>query len=77
MIISVTIGATEIVATSLRKNLEAIPGTRSIDSLHQAAVLGTSYIIRKVLLQCETGSLRGGGHRWFKGSTGKKACDRR
>jgi hypothetical protein len=32
--------------------------------------------IRKVL-NCETLSLGGGGHRWFKRSTRKKACDKR
>jgi hypothetical protein len=37
----------------LRKNLEAIPGKHSIDSLQKTAVLGTSHIIREVL-QCET-----------------------
>jgi hypothetical protein len=45
--------ATGIVTKSLRKNLEAVPGKHSIDSLQQTAVLGTSHIIRKVL-QCET-----------------------
>jgi hypothetical protein len=35
-----------------------------------------SHIIRKVL-QFETGSLSGGGHRWFKGSAGKNFCDKR
>jgi hypothetical protein len=60
----------------LRKNLEAIPGKHSIDSLQQTAILGTSHIILKVL-QCETSSLSGGGHRWFKRSTRKKACDKR
>jgi hypothetical protein len=40
------------------------------------AVLETSHIIRKVL-QCGTGSLSGGGHRWVKGGTGKKAWDKR
>jgi hypothetical protein len=49
----VIIGATGIVTKSLRKNLEAIPGKPSIDSLQKTAVLGTSHIIRKVL-QCET-----------------------
>jgi hypothetical protein len=34
------------------KNLEAVPGKHSIDSLQKTAVLGTSHIIRKVL-QCE------------------------
>ena len=36
----------------LRKNLEAIAGEHSIDSLQKTAILGTSHIIRKVL-QCE------------------------
>jgi hypothetical protein len=53
MIIPVIIGATGIVTKSLRKNLEAIPGKHSIDSLQQTALLGTSHIIQKVL-QCET-----------------------
>jgi len=51
-IIPVIIGATGIVTRSLRKNLEAVPGIHSIDSLKKTAILGTSHIIRKVL-QCE------------------------
>ena len=51
-IIPIIIGATGIVTRSLRKNLEAVPGKYSIDSLQKTAVLGTSHIIRKVL-QCE------------------------
>jgi len=51
-IIPVIIGATGIVTRSLRKNLEAVPGKNSIDSLQKTAILGTSHIIRKVL-QCE------------------------
>jgi hypothetical protein len=51
-IMPVIIGATGIVTRSLRKNLEAVPGKHSIDSLQKTAVLGTSHIIRKVL-QCE------------------------
>ena len=51
-IIPVIIGATGIVTRSLRKNVEAVPGKHSIDSLQKTAVLGTSHIIRKVL-QCE------------------------
>jgi len=51
-IVSVIIGATGIVMRSLRKNLEAVPGKYSIDSLQKTAILGTSHIIRKVL-QCE------------------------
>jgi len=41
-----------IVTRSLRKNLEAVPGKHSIDSLQKTAILGTLHIIRKVL-QCE------------------------
>ena len=41
-----------IVTRSLKKNLEAVPGIHSIDSLQKTAILGTSHIIRKVL-QCE------------------------
>ena len=52
-IISVKTGATGIVTRSLKKNLEAVPGKHSIDSLQKTAILGTSHIIRKVL-QCET-----------------------
>ena len=51
-IVPVIIGATGIVTRSLRKNLEAVPGKHSIDSLQNTAILGTSHIIRKVL-QCE------------------------
>jgi len=52
-IIPEVIGATRIVTKILRKDLEAIPGKRSIDSLQKTAILETSHIIRKVL-QCET-----------------------
>jgi hypothetical protein len=51
-ILPIIIGPTEIVRRSLRKNLEAIPGKHSIDSLQKTAVLGTPHVIRKVL-QCE------------------------
>jgi hypothetical protein len=51
-IIPVITAATGIVKRSLRKNLKAIPGKHSIDSLQKTAVLGTSHMIRKVL-QCE------------------------
>jgi hypothetical protein len=47
--IPVIIGATGIVTKGLRKNLEAIPGKHSIDSLQKTAILGTSHIIWKVL----------------------------
>jgi len=48
-IIPIIIGATVIVTRNLRKNLEAVPGKYSIDSLQKTAILGTSHIIRKVL----------------------------
>jgi hypothetical protein len=41
-----------IITRSLKKNLEAVPGKHSIDSLKKTAILGTSHIIRKVL-QCD------------------------
>jgi hypothetical protein len=53
MIMPVIIGATGIVTRGVKKNLEAIPGKHSIDSLQKTAILGTSHIIRKVL-QSET-----------------------
>ena len=40
-IISVIIAATGIVTRNLRKNLEAVPGKHSIDSLQKTAILGT------------------------------------
>jgi len=46
----------------LKKNLESIPRKHSIDPLQQTAVLGASYIIRRVL-QTETWSLSGGDQR--------------
>jgi hypothetical protein len=51
-IIPVIIEATGIVTRSLKKNLKAVPGKNSIDSLQKTAIIGTSHIIRKVL-QCE------------------------
>ena len=51
-IIPVIVGATGIVTRSLKKNLEAVPGKHSIDSLQKTATLETSHIIREVL-QCE------------------------
>jgi len=51
-IVPVIIGATGMVTRSLRKNLEAVPGKHSIDSLQKTAILGTSHITGEVL-QCE------------------------
>jgi hypothetical protein len=53
MIIPVVTGATGIVTKGLKKNLEAITGKRSTDSLQKTALLGTSHTIREVL-QSET-----------------------
>jgi hypothetical protein len=49
MIIPTVISATGIVTRGFRKNLEAIPGKHSIDSLQKTAILGTLHIIWKVL----------------------------
>ena len=49
MIILVITGATGIVTEGLQKNLEAIPGKDSTDSLQNTTILGTSHIIQKVL----------------------------
>ena len=65
VIIPVIIGATGLVTKGVKKDLEAIPGDRSIDSQQKTAILGTSHIIRKVL-QCGTGRLSGGDRHWFK-----------
>jgi hypothetical protein len=51
-IIPIVIGATGKVTRSLKKNLEAVPGKHSIDSLQKTAILGTSHTTWKVL-QCE------------------------
>jgi hypothetical protein len=53
MIIPVIIGAIGMITRGLKKNLEAIPGKHSIDSLQKTAIFGTSHIIQKVL-QSET-----------------------
>ena len=58
-IIPIVTGATGIVTSSLRKNLEAVPGKHSIDSLQKTAILGTSHIKRKVL-QCEAVGITAG-----------------
>jgi hypothetical protein len=48
IIIPVIIGATGIVTKGLTKNLEAIPGKHSTDSIQKTAILGTSHIIWKI-----------------------------
>ena len=74
-IIPVIIGTTGIVTRRLRKNLEALPGKHSIDSLQKTAVLGTSHIIRKVL-QCEEPE-RWGSPLVHEKYQQEKACDER
>jgi len=49
IIIPIINKTTRIVTKDLKKNLEAIPGKHSIDSLPTTAIQGTSHIIRKVL----------------------------
>jgi len=49
MVIPVITGATGIVTEGLRKDLEAMPGKHSADSLQQTAIRGTSNIAWKVL----------------------------
>jgi hypothetical protein len=53
MIVPVVIRAIGMVTKGLRYSLEAILGKHSVDSLQKTAVLGTSYIMRKIL-QSET-----------------------
>jgi len=64
-------GTTGIVTKVLKKNLEAMPGIHSIDSLQKTVILGTLHIIRKVL-QSEMGNLSGGDYRWFRRNVRKK-----
>jgi len=52
-IVPVIIGVTGIATEGSRKNVEAVPGKRSVDAPQKTAIFGTSHIIRKVL-QCET-----------------------
>ena len=68
--ILVIIGANGKVTKGLKKNLKAIPGKHSVDSLQKTSILRTSHLIRKVL-QSET-CLGGGYHFWFDRSTRKK-----
>jgi hypothetical protein len=71
-IIPVITGDTGTVTEVLKKNLEAIPGKHSIDSLQKTVVLGTSHIIRKVL-QSDIRSLSDKDHRCFRRSSRKRS----
>jgi hypothetical protein len=46
-------GATGLVTQGLKKNLEAIPGKHSMDSIQKTAVVGMSHVVWEVL-QSET-----------------------
>jgi hypothetical protein len=62
-IIPVIIGATGILTKRLRKNLEAIPRKRSIDTPQKTAILGTEHNTVSTSLR----NLKPDrcGHRWF------------
>ena len=49
-VIPVIIGAIGIVDKNIKKYVGRIPGHHNIYSLHRSAILGTAYILRKVLL---------------------------
>jgi hypothetical protein len=48
-VIPVITGATGTISKSFRKYVSDIPGNRDIKELHKTAILGTAYILRKVL----------------------------
>jgi len=48
-VIPVIIGATETNSKSFRKNVSNIPGNHEVKELQKTAILGTAYILRKVL----------------------------
>jgi hypothetical protein len=74
-VITVITGATGIVSKSLQKYLETIPGQHSIDSLQKTAILGTSYIIRKVLQKSEWWGSPLAQEEKYQGR--KKTCDKK
>jgi hypothetical protein len=49
-VMPVIIGATGTIPQSLRKYLSNMPGNHAIKEVQKTAVLGTTYILRKVLL---------------------------
>jgi hypothetical protein len=48
-VIPVIIGATGTISKSFRKYMSSIPGNDEVRELQKAAILGTAYILRKVL----------------------------
>jgi hypothetical protein len=75
--IPIVIATTGIVTRSLRKNLEAVPGKHSIDSLQKTAILGTSHITRKVLQRDACKPERWGSPLVQEKYREGKACDKR
>jgi len=49
-VIPVIIGATGAFSKSLRKYVSNIPGKHEVKELQKTAILGTAYILRKVLM---------------------------
>jgi hypothetical protein len=49
-VIPVVIGATGTISKSFRKYVSGIPGNHDVKELHKTAMLGTSHILRKVLM---------------------------
>ena len=47
--IPVIIGATGTISKSFRKYISNIPGNREVKELQKTAILGTAYVLRKVL----------------------------
>jgi hypothetical protein len=49
-VIPVITGATETISKSFRKYVSTIPGNHDIRELQKTAILGTTHILRKVLM---------------------------
>ena len=49
-VIPVIIGATGTISKSFRKYVSNIPGKREVKELQKTAILGTTHILRKVLM---------------------------
>jgi len=49
-VIPVIIGATGTISKSFRKYVSNIPGKHEVKELQKTAILGTSHILRKVLM---------------------------
>jgi hypothetical protein len=49
-VISVIVGATRTISKSFRKDMSNIPGKHEVKELQKAAMLGTTHILRKVLM---------------------------